>query len=109
MIIGASISVIDIFAPPKLNSMAKVLIASFAASLLAGLSVRIGIGESVDSIIIASIMLLVPGLAFGSAIRDLLYGDLLAGTLKTLQAVLVALMIAFGYMVATSILGGGVI
>jgi uncharacterized membrane protein YjjP (DUF1212 family) len=54
-------------------------------------------------------MLLVPGLSFGSAMRDLLYGDLLAGTLKTVQACLSALMIAFGYMIATLIVGGGVI
>jgi uncharacterized membrane protein YjjB (DUF3815 family) len=51
------------------------------------------------------IMLLVPGMAFGTAMRDLFYGDLIAGALKTLQAVLTSLMIAFGYVLAMNIFG----
>ncbi len=104
--IGVIISIIDIFSSKRLNSMAKMVISSFAAAFIAGLSVKLGIGQNNETIIIGSIMLLVPGLAFGSALRDLLYGDLLAGILKTLQACLAALMIAFGYMIAVSLLGG---
>ncbi len=104
--IGLVISLIDMYASKRLNSMAKMVISSFAASFIAGVSVWLGIGDNPETIIIGSIMLLVPGLAFGSALRDLLYGDLLAGTLKTLQACLSALMIAFGYMIATFLLGG---
>ncbi len=104
--IGLIISLIDISPSKHLNSMAKMVISSFAASFIAGISVWLGIGNNPETIIIGSIMLLVPGLAFGSALRDLLYGDLLAGTLKTLQACLSALMIAFGYMIAISLLGG---
>ncbi len=104
--IGLIISIIDIYSSKHLNTMAKMVISSFVASFIAGLSVKFGIGDNPETIIIGSIMLLVPGLAFGSALRDLLYGDLLAGTLKTLQACLSALMIAFGYMIAISLLGG---
>ena len=50
-------------------------------------------------------MLLVPGMAFGTAMRDLFYGDLIAGALKTLQAILSSLMIAFGYMLGMTIFG----
>ena len=108
-VIGAIIAFIDVFASKRLNAMAKTVISSFIASLIAGISIKLNIGENVDTIIIGSIMLLVPGLSFGSAMRDLLYGDLLAGTLKTIQACLSALMIAFGYMMAITLLGGGVI
>ena len=59
-----------------------------------------------DMIMMGTIMLLVPGIAFGTAMRDLLCGDLIAGTLKTLQAILSALMIAFGYTLAVFLLGG---
>ena len=54
-------------------------------------------------------MPLVPGLAFGTAMRDLLLGDLASGSLKALQSILQALMIAFAYMIAAAIVGGGVI
>ena len=107
--IGAIIALIDIYSSKRLNPMAKTVISSFIASLIAGISLKLNIGRDVDTIIIGSIMLLVPGLSFGSAMRDLLYGDLLAGTLKTIQACLSALMIAFGYMMATILMGGGVI
>ena len=40
------------------------------------------------------------------SIKDLLCGDLIAGSLKTLQACLMAIMIAFGYIVGMSLLGG---
>ena len=108
-VIGAVIALIELYSSKRLNAMAKTVISSLVASVIAGLSVKLGIGRDGGTIIIGSIMLLVPGLSFGSAMRDLLYGDLLAGTLKTVQACLSALMIAFGYMIATLIVGGGVI
>ena len=108
-LIGAVIALIDLYSSKRLNAMAKTVFSSLVASLMAGISVKLGIGQNGGIIIIGSIMLLVPGLSFGSAMRDLLYGDLLAGTLKTIQACLSALMIAFGYMIATLLVGGGVI
>lgn len=107
--VGSVISLINIFSPPKINGMAKTVISSFATAMIAGLSIKLGLGEDASKIIIGSIMLLVPGLSFGTALRDLLLGDLLSGMLKTLQACLCALMIAFGYMLAAVVLGGGVI
>jgi uncharacterized membrane protein YjjP (DUF1212 family) len=106
---GALITVVSIYSPRRINGMAKTVVSAFIASLIAALSVKLGIGDDGGLIIIGTIMLLVPGVAFGTALRDLLLGDLLAGTLKTLQAVLCALMIAFGYMLAALIVGGGVI
>lgn len=108
MLIGAIICFIDAFSSPRLNSMAKTVVSSLVATVIAGLSARIGLNTTPDYIIIGSIMILVPGLAFGTALRDLLCGDLLAGSLKTLQAFLGALMIAFGYMLGSAILGGAV-
>ena len=108
MLIGAIICMIDAFSSPRLNSMAKTVVSSLIATLIAGLSSRIGLNTTPDYIIIGSRMILVPGLSFGTALRDLLCGDLLAGSLKTLQACLGALMIAFGYILGSAILGGAV-
>ena len=90
--------------PIQINSMVKSLISSFAAGLLSVLCVTVGFGEHVDKIIIGTIMLEIPGLSFGNALRDLLCGDTLAGTMRLIQAVLQALMIALGYMGALVLL-----
>ena len=107
--IGAVTSVFEIFKMKHINGMAKTAISSFVIALIAGISVPLGMGENGGLIIIGSIMILVPGLAFGTAMRDLLCGDLASGSLKTLQSILQALMIAFGYMLAVGIVGGAVI
>ncbi len=104
--IGVVIALVNHFAARHLNAMAATVSASFITSMLSALFVWVGAVPIDDFIMMGSIMLLVPGLSFGTAIRDLLAGDLLAGTLKSLQAVLSALMIAFGYMMATAVMGG---
>ncbi len=86
--------------PLRINSMVKSLISSFAAGVLSVLCVTLGFGDNVDKIIIGTIMLEIPGLSFGNALRDLLCGDTLAGTMRFIQAVLQALMVALGYMAA---------
>lgn len=88
----------------KINALAKTLILSFIAGLLACLSVLVGLGQNVDMVVIGSIMLLVPGLAFGNALRDLLGGDILTGMLKTVQSCLTAVLIACGYSLAFFVL-----
>ncbi|WP_094546888.1 threonine/serine exporter family protein [Petroclostridium xylanilyticum] len=51
---------------------------------------------NVDKIIIGSIMPLLPGLAITSAIRDTIYGDLVSGTTRIVEALLIAVSIASG-------------
>ncbi len=105
-IVGAAIAVIDIFIPSSVNAMAKTVMSSFAAGVMSYGAERIGFSGSAGTVMISALMLLVPGIAFGTALRDLLCGDLLAGSLKTVQAVLSALMIAAGYMLSVAVLGG---
>ena len=82
------------------NFFAKVALQSFVAGTLAYLSVLAGIGQNPDGIMMGTIMYSIPGLALGIAARDFFLGDFLAGALKTIQACLAALMIAFGYTLA---------
>ena len=103
-IIGACIFLINNYSSPRLNSMAKTVMSSFFATMSAGLAHMAFPSVNCDSIIIGSIMLLVPGIMFGTAMRDLLCGDLIAGTLKILQAIIQTLMIGFGYMLSYAIL-----
>jgi uncharacterized membrane protein YjjP (DUF1212 family) len=111
-ILGAVIAVINKTMPDKVNAMAKTAVSAFISTILAIFSVRLGIGDGLDTIMMGVIMLLVPGVSFGMAFRDLMYGDLLTGTMKTVQAVIQAVMIAFGYIMAVSLFAiaeGGII
>ncbi len=81
----------------NINALAKTLLLSFAAGLLSYGTALVGLAQNVDMVMIGSIMLLIPGLAFGNALRDLLCGDILTGVLKTVQSCLTAVLIACGY------------
>lgn len=103
---GLAMFCIDTYAPKRMNAIAKNVISSFVTSLLAGVSVLVHGGSNGGVIVMGSLMLLVPGVAIGTAMRDIFCGDLLAGTLKLIQACLSALMLAFGYMLAVFVMGG---
>ncbi|MBO1263655.1 threonine/serine exporter family protein [Proteiniclasticum sp. SCR006] len=59
-----------------------------------------------DTIIIGSIMLLVPGIAFTNGIRDTLMGDYLSGVSKGMEAFLIAVGIAIGAGFGLALMGG---
>jgi uncharacterized membrane protein YjjP (DUF1212 family) len=66
----------------------------------------LGIGDNLDMVMIGTIMLLIPGLAFGNAVKDLLFGDTVSGIIQFTQAILTAVMVAFGFIVAMLVYGG---
>ena len=105
-VVGAIVISVDIFWDRRINEMAKTVLNSLVGGLLACIAARLGLCDSVSTVMIGTIMLHVPGLYFGTALRDLLCGDLLAGLLKTVQACLSTLMMAFGYLLAMIIVGG---
>lgn len=105
MIVGALISTLDIWKAPRLNALAHTVLTSVAAGLLCLLTAKLGLACHLDKVMIGGIMLLIPGLAFGASIRELLCGDIIAGTLRMIQALLTAICIAAGF--ATALLIGG--
>ncbi len=92
----------------EMNKVFSNIFASFIISACAYLSVLCNFGQSSDKIIIGNIMLLIPGLSLTNSIRDLIGGDMIAGTIRLFEALITALAIAGGYFV-TVILFGGVI
>ena len=59
-----------------------------------------------DYIIIGNIMTLIPGVGFTNALRDLFVGDMFTGTIRTVEAVLLAIAIAVGFAIPDLLLGG---
>ncbi len=105
-LIGIVMYLLDSVKIDYFNKMAKTSLVSFVSGLLACLSVKIGLGDNLDLIIIGTIMILIPGLSLGNAMRDLLGGDTVAGSVKIIQAIIIAVMIAIGYALALMLAGG---
>lgn len=89
-----------------INKVYSNLFTSFLVSTLAYTFVKLGIGANADKIIIGNIMLLIPGVALTTAIRDLISGDIIAGMLRFCEAILVAGAIAGGYFITVMLFGG---
>ncbi|MBL3536360.1 MULTISPECIES: threonine/serine exporter family protein [Levilactobacillus] len=70
--------------------------ASAAIGLLAVLVVHLGLGNSVDDIIIGSVMPLVPGVPITNSVRDILAGNLVSGPARGVEALVSAAAIGFG-------------
>ncbi len=72
------------------------LASSAVVAVCAVLLFTVGLGDSLDKIIIGSIIRLVPGVALTTSIRDFLNGDYLSGTIRIIDAFLVGGCIAIG-------------
>lgn len=104
--ISAAMMAISLYKPDFVRSSAEVFINSIIAGFLAHLLVIAGIGENVDKIMIGTIMILIPGLSFGISLRDLICDDTLSGTIRLIQALKLAIIIAVGYGISILTLGG---
>lgn len=78
------------------NSFFRTTICSAVASLLALLLVRLGLGHDVDNVTIGVLMLLVPGAALTTAMREIMAGDIISGVSRMAEVLLVASAIALG-------------
>ena len=73
---------------------------SFVIGLLVCLTARVIPILSIDKIMIGDIMLLIPGIAMTNAIRDMLVGDTVAGTMRLIETVMWAGALAAGFIAA---------
>ena len=90
----------------RMNPILSNVAAAFLVSTAAILSVELGLGQDPNEIIIGNIMLLIPGIALTNSLRDMISGDIISGLLRFLDAILVAVAIAAGYILAAKMLGG---
>ena len=92
--------------PLRVNSILQDLIISAVTALAAVLLARLGIGDNPASMTIGNIMLLIPGVAFTTALRDIINGDTISGLLGISEAVLKALAVAIGFAGVLVRIGG---
>lgn len=82
------------------NQFFRTIAAAFLMSVPAYAFGVLGIARSADIVIIGALMLLVPGLLFTNAMRDIIFGDTNSGTNRIVQVLLIAAAIALGTGVA---------
>ena len=80
----------------KVNQYFSATVSAFAMTLLAYIFNALGITQSTDAIIIGTLMILLPGLLFTNAMRDIIFGDTNSGVNRIVQVLLIAVAIALG-------------
>ena len=80
----------------KANQFFRTIAASFPMALLAYAMSAVGLADNADMVTIGALMILVPGLLFTNAMRDIIFGDTNSGTNRIVQVLLIAAAIALG-------------
>ena len=95
----------------KVNSVITNIIGGMICSSVACLATYMGYTEHTSIIIISDLMIFVPGIAFVNTIRDLTSGDLIAGTSRFTEVIMVAasLAVGTGIILKTYMTLGGVV
>lgn len=95
---------IEFVSRPYLSKITGNIIGSVLATLACiGLN-RIGIGNTLGQMIIGTVVLLIPGVAFTNGVRDIADGDYISGVVRLLDAMLGFICIAVGVGVTFLIL-----
>lgn len=85
------------------NAFFRTIVASFVMAMLAYPMGILGLAQNSDAVTIGALMILVPGLLFTNAMRDIIYGDINSGINRIVQVLLTAIAIALGTAVAWQI------
>lgn len=85
------------------GEFARTLCDSAIAGILSYIPTLFTDATHPDKIMIGTIMLLIPGLTIGNAMRDIMNSDVLSGIIELTSAIFTALAIALGFAVAVVI------
>ena len=94
---GIMIGLVDMLTVKmKANTFFRTIASSFLMALLAYGLGALHIARNPDAVTIGALMILVPGLLFTNAMRDIIYGDTNSGVNRIVQVVLIAIALALG-------------
>ena len=101
---GLSVGLCSMFMDKlQTNNFFKTLLASIPLALIPYVMGALGICPRPDMATIGTVMVLIPGLLFTYAMRDIIYGDTNSGINRIVQVLLIAVAIACGTAVAWGI------
>lgn len=78
------------------NQFFSTIIAAFTMAITAYTLGAVGLADNADAITIGTLMILLPGLIFTNAMRDIIYGDTNSGVNRIVQVFLIAVAVALG-------------
>jgi len=84
----------------------QIFLAGIFAGFSGSLFVDLGFGYHMDKIIVGALLPLYPGVTLTNAVRDFISGDLLSGTLRMVEGLLIAAALANGVGAALSMYHG---
>lgn len=99
---GIILGTVDLFLDNigTVNIFISRIAAAFVMAISAHTMHAIGWISNIDASIIGTLMLLVPGLLFTNAIRDIIFGDTNSGINKIVEVLLIAAAVAVGIVAA---------
>jgi uncharacterized membrane protein YjjP (DUF1212 family) len=88
----------------RFNPYVSIFFAAFAASILSGLSVKMGLGKSPELAFATSVLFLVPGVPLINSFTDMIDGNVLNGIVRGIHGLIIAFAIALGLLCAKFLL-----
>lgn len=95
------------YSKKSFNIFSKTLIEATISGVLSFIPSIAGINTHPDKIMIGTIMLLIPGMSIGASMKDMMSGNLIAGILQLIEAIIIAFAIALGFSISLIIFGSG--
>ena len=89
----------------KTNPFFATIASSFCMALTAYVIAAFGLTPNVDTVVIGTLMILVPGLLFTNSMRDIIFGDTNSGINRLVQVILIGVAIALGVAAAWQTVG----
>lgn len=87
----------------KVNQFFSTILSAFVMAFAAHMLAKAGIAPCPDAVIIGTLMILVPGLLFTNAMRDIIFGDTNSGINRIVQVLLIAAAIGLGTALASGL------
>ena len=100
MVVGCSGNFLE---KRRANPFFRTITSCFLMTLLAYVFGEFGIASNPDAVTIGALMILVPGLLFTNAMRDIIYGDTNSGINRIVQVLLIAVALALGSAAAWNV------
>lgn len=100
ILVGLTLHFLNIL---KVNQFFSTTAAAFIMTFAAYTFRALNLVQNTDSVIIGTLMILVPGLLFTNAMRDIIFGDTNSGVNRIVQVLLIAVAIALGTGAAWSL------
>ncbi|MCI6867235.1 MAG: threonine/serine exporter family protein [Lachnospiraceae bacterium] len=88
------------------NAIVRYAACSAIGGIFLAFVQRIGLPYRIEPALMGNIMLMIPGIPFTNAIREMLAGDTMSGMLRLCESLLRTIALAAGFIGAMSLMGG---